>query len=189
MFIRGHRIILRQIQPIDLEILWNWRNDPHFLQFCSVRRKSLGIGDFDKELGLDFLRDRHEQFLIYKKSDPNNPIGTIYSYSLNRVDGYVFVTIYLNKENARKGYGAVAVAVFFQYLFETFSLFKIYIEVYEYNVQSLNPLLKGGAVEEGRFRKHRLFDGKRWDLIRLAIYRDQLNSIRRITLDKVVVTE
>lgn len=189
MFIYGCRVVLRQIQPSDLEILWNWRNDPHFLQFCSVRRKLVGIEDFDEELGRDFLRDRHEQFLIYKKSDPNNPIGTIYSYNLNRVDGYAFVTVYLNKESEKKGYGAAATAVFFQYLFETFSLFKIYIEVYEYNAQSLNPLLKGGAVEEGRFRKHRLFGDKRWDLIRLAVYQDQLDSIRRITLDKVTVMD
>jgi len=138
------------------------------------------VEEFDRELRYDFSRDRHEQFLIIKQST-SLPIGTIFSYNFNPTDGYTFITIYLDEKLEKKGYGALAFSLFCQYLFEIYSLHKIYIEIYSYNEYSLSTSLTGGLVEEGRFKEHRLIDGRRWDLIRFALYSNRLDYIRRLT--------
>lgn len=189
VLIHGCKVVLRKITHDDLEVLWRWRNDDRFLHFCSVRRDPIGIKEFDREMENDFSYDRHKQFLIYRKSDPISPIGTIYSYNFNSVDGHAFVTTYIAESDEKRGFGVLAFATFCQYLFETFSLFKIYTEAYEYNVASLGQMLRGGMIEEGRFGGHRLVDGRRWDLVRLALYRSHLCILRRIShLDSIVVT-
>jgi RimJ/RimL family protein N-acetyltransferase len=178
MIIEGRRIILRSIEISDLHILWKWRNQPDFKHLCSVRRNDVSFEEFDNELGDDFTKDRHEQFMILKKLG-GEVIGTTYSYNLNINDGYVFLTIYIAPEYVARGYGASSFAIFCQYLFSRYHLFKIYTEVYAYN-KSLQAMLNGGLTEEGRFKNHRLIDEKRWDLIRLAIYKSQINMIDKI---------
>lgn len=180
MILQGRRVSLRHIERRDLEALWRWRNSLSFRKLCSVRRDEIGLEDFERELVADFERDRHEQFMI-RENCGRTAIGTIYSYNLNLDDGFVFMTVFLEEAWVRKGYGADAFVLFLHHLFESHPLHKIYTEVYGYNETSLSAMLGGGFVEEGRFKEHRVFDGRRWDLIRLAFYRRQLESIRRLT--------
>lgn len=188
MLILGKTVVLRQIQRGDLTTLWEWRNDQRFTNFCSVRRSCVSLEEFNEEMCDDFSHDRHEQYLIYKNTDDNKPIGTTYSYNYNQTDGHVFITTYLEKGHDGRGYGVAAAALFSQYLFEFYALYKIYSDVYKYNERSLKPLLKFGATEEGCFKNHRLHRGRRWDLIRLAVYSTQLGQLRRLTqIDKVTM--
>lgn len=162
-------ITLREITENDLPILHNWRNSDHFMTFCSTRRNRVGIDEFKQELTSDFRKDRHVQCLITRME---KPIGTIYSYGLNKTDGYVYITTYLAIGNECKGYGAIALALFMKYLFESFGLYKIYTEAYSYNTLSLKTMRNAGFSEEGVFKGHRLIDGERYDLVRLAFFRD-----------------
>lgn len=171
------RLRLRPIEDGDMKLLHRWRNDPRFLALCSVRRTVVGFEDFTAELRRDFERDRHLQLMIELKSK-STIIGTVYSYNLNLIDGNIFLTIYLEEEYERKGYGAETVAIFLDYLFATFPLHKIYFEVYDYNRLSLSTLQTAGFVEEGRFKEHRFVGGKRYDLIRFAFFREGLVEMR-----------
>jgi RimJ/RimL family protein N-acetyltransferase len=179
MVIEGRRLILRSIEVSDLPTLWRWRNSEEFRNLCSVRRNSLSIEEFDLELGNDFARDRHEQFLILRKVD-ERAVGTIYSYNFSAEDGHAFVTMYIDSEHVARGYGATSFALFCRHLFLEYGLFKVYTEVYAYNEASLSVMLNGGLVEEGCFKNHRLVNGKRWNLVRLALYRGQMNEVDRI---------
>lgn len=169
--IETRRLLLRLIDDPDLPTLYGWRNEEDFLRNCSYRRTPVSFEDFKKELVGDFQRDRHIQLVIMEKVT-SAAIGTIYSYNFKRVDGYLFVTTFITKAYQRKGYGAEAFAAFVNHLLSSLPLFKIYLEVYEYNLESLLIMKGAGFVEEGRFRRHRLIDGKRYDVIRFAIYRE-----------------
>lgn len=172
----ARRVILRPIEQKDLSLLHKWRNDPMFISLCSARRSIISYEEFVSEIRHDFERDRHIQCLI-ELNGKGIPIGTIYSYGLNLVDGYVFITIYLPKEYQNKGYGTEAVALFLKFLFDSLPLNKCYTEIYGYNKLSLSPLRNFGFREEGRFKEHRFFSGARHDLIRFAIYRADLERI------------
>jgi len=175
--VETRHVILRPIAESDLETLHFWRNSPHFLRLCSNRRGCVSLEEFKKELQQDFERDRHLQMMIVLKRT-GNPIGTIYSYGLKEADGYLFVTTFLEVAHQKMGYGAEAFAVFVQYLFTKYSVFKIYLEVYEYNHESLAVMRSACLSEEGRFRGHRKLDGRRYDTIRFAVYHEDLERFQ-----------
>jgi RimJ/RimL family protein N-acetyltransferase len=107
----------------------------------------------------------------------DEPIGTIFDYGLKKAEGYTFFAIFLIREVESKGYGTEAVVLFLHYLFINYNLYKVYAEVYEYNTKTLGMLKKGGFVEEGRFRGHRVYEGKRYSLLQLAYFREQLPEL------------
>lgn len=176
---RTSRLVLRPVEDRDLVCLHQWRNSDDFIALCTVRRVPVSTEEFAEELRADFRRDRHVQ-LIIELADRQPPIGTVFSYNLNLVDGHVFVSIFLDARHRNHGYGAEALAAFMAYLFESFPLVKIYFEVYEYNQPSLGALSGAGFSEEGRFRQHRFSHGQRFDMVRFAAYRDSLKRIRHI---------
>lgn len=175
--VETRRLFLRPMDDSDLLALYEWRNEEDFLRNCSYRRTPVSFEGFKKELVNDFQRDRHIQMVIVEKVT-GVAIGTIYSYNFKKADGYVFVTTFITKAYQRRGYGAEAFAAFVNYLFSRHELFKVYLEVYEYNLESLLIMRGAGFVEEGRFRRHRLIDGKRYDVIRFAIYREDAERFK-----------
>lgn len=166
---------LRPITRSDLHVLLKWRNSESFTRFCSKRRDRLTEVELDRELQADFARDRHRQILISAHND-QQPIGTMYSYGYSPEDGYLFVTIYLDETERHRGLGVIAFIKFCQQLFDELDLFKIYMDVYEYNTTVLRQLRRAGCAEEGRFRGHRRDGETRHDTLRFAIYRD---AVRR----------
>lgn len=178
--VETRRLLLKPISEVNLKTLHQWRNEPDFRKMCSNRREEISFEEFKKELKCDFERDRHLQMVIWLKRT-GAPIGTIYSYGFKATDGYVFVTTFLDSvHQGRGGYGVEAFAAFVQYLFAYLPLFKIYLEVYEYNRASFSLMRRAGLSEEGRFRQHRLFDGQRYDTLRFALYREDLERFRRV---------
>ncbi len=176
----GKRLVLYPIGEKDLSILYRWRNDVSFLHFCTVRRTIVDYEAFVHEIRQDFQIDRHLQMMVTLRSN-NVPIGTIFSYNFNSIDGNLFITTYIDTPYRNKGYGIEAVILFTHFLFNLYPLFKIYMDVYEYNIASIVPLQKAGLCEEGRFKKHRFWKGKRYDLIRFSIYRSDMRRFKKIT--------
>ena len=180
IILKGRRIWLGEIKKEDIPILCEWRNDARFMSHCSTRRNNVLLRDFEKEIEFDFGRDRYLQCMIFKRE---KPVGTIYSYNLNRTDGYVFVTIYIVGDYEKRGYGVEAFALFLFHLFQTIQLYKVYVEVYSYNQHSLDCLKKAGFIEEGRFKGHRFYQNQRHDLIRFAFFRKDLLNLKKFIND------
>ncbi len=173
------RIFLSPITKDDYNLLWRWRNDKVFILNCTKKKDEISFNDFVKELDYDFRVDRHEQYIVCKKTT-SVPIGTIFSYNFSEYDKHLFITLYLEKEFTNFGYGVDAFLLLSCYVMEEYDLFKIYTDVYAHNVKSLKPLLKGGFREEGRFIGHRFVDGKRVDILRLAMYQSDLPRAKEL---------
>ena len=170
------RILLRPIEESDYLVLHKWRNEFRFLSLFSSRREVISFDNFEKELKREFERNRHLQFMIERKDDKGS-VGTIYSFSFNQTDSYIFINIYIDEHYERIGYGAEAVTLLVCYLFKFLPIHKIYFEAFEYNGLSLATLRNAGFYEEGRFKEHRFFDGKRYDVFRFAAYRSSLEKL------------
>lgn len=184
LILKGWSIVLREVTEGDLAVLHKWRNDPRFQKFCSGRTNTVTLEEFRREIIQDFKSGRSIQFLILRE---DKPIGTIFDYGLSNRDGYTFFTTFLIPEVESKGYGAEAVHLFLHYIFVNYNLYKVYAEVYEYNTKPLGMLKKGGFVEEGRFRGHRLYEGKRYSLLRLAYFREQFPELEAFLKKKLRV--
>lgn len=185
--IESKNVVLEELTDLHLTTLCQWRNEDDFMKNCSMRKNLVSFEEFAQELYSDFEKDRHVQFVIFRRRDMK-PIGTIYSYSYSKRDAYCFITTYITSLFEDRGYGAESFANFMGYLFDMFGLFKIYNDVYDFNTDSLKMLQKAGFKIEGVFRGHRLFDGQRHDLIRLAFFAEQkvklVNFLTRLKFSK-----
>lgn len=170
------RLLLRETSQEDIPTLFQWRNDKRFRELCSSRRDYIEYEDFVREINNDLSDSRLMQMIIYRKDNPELPIGTIYAYDYNPIDRNVSITIFLEKKFENLGIGVESIYAFSKYLFETFNLYKVYIEIYEYNKLSINTARRLKLSEEGRLLKHRLFNQQRWDILILAIYPTDLEK-------------
>lgn len=169
-------LLMSEISKENLIALHSWRNSECFRRLCSVRRHIVSLEEFSEELESDFARDRDIQFIGIRKRD-NLPVGTIWAYSVNPIDGHCFVSTFVAEEYRGIGYGIELFASTMTHLFLSVpNLHKIYTEVYAYNLSSLSIMRKFGFQEEGCFLGHRLMNGERFDLYRLAFYRKQFDE-------------
>lgn len=166
-------LILLPLSNDNLLQLFEWRNSPSFLNFLTARPKSESLEDFKLELNHDFSVDRHSQYVI---SYRDKLIGTVYSYSYNKLDKYCFISVFVIDELRNSGLGVKAVAIFSKFLFEQFSLFKIYFDIYDLNYQLISAFRKRKISIEGQFLKQHVYEGNRYDVFRFAIYPDDIVS-------------
>jgi RimJ/RimL family protein N-acetyltransferase len=129
------------------------------------------------ELMADLHANWHITLMIERRD--NQTVGFIYSYEAQFVDGYCFVTTFIDKRFQRRGYGALAHGLFLDYLLTYFSFNKIYTDVYGYNEHSLQTVENSGYAVEGRFPMHRYHNGAYHEMIRLAFYRTQHPGLRQ----------
>jgi RimJ/RimL family protein N-acetyltransferase len=142
-----------------------------------MRREAVNAEQFMAELDRDFKFDRHLQLMICRIPD-EQVVGTIYSYNLNRADGHVFITTYIDDAHRNSVFAVRALALFASYLFEEFGLYKIYCEVYSHNRACLPLFEKSGWAKEGVFIGHKKIGNDRSDLVRFtffASHREKLN--------------
>lgn len=150
-----------------MSILFKWRNEPSFISMCTSRNQLYSIEAFDKELSFDFHNDRHSQFLICFNQ---KPIGTIFTYSYNEIDKYAFVSVFIEGQYANKSYGIKAFLILCKQLFEQLKLYKVYIDIYEYNRKMLSIMTKCKFSLEGVFKNQHVYNNKRYDVRRYAVY-------------------
>lgn len=72
-----------------------------------------------------------------------------------------------------KGYGTDAMRILLRYGFIELNLWRVSLDVFEYNPRAVRSYEKVGFTHEGRARQFLLRDGKRWDLIFMGITREE----------------
>jgi hypothetical protein len=68
-------------------------------------------------------------------------------------------------------------ALFIDYIFRCWPFRKLYMEVAEYNVGQFGRGIERIATEEGRLREHLWYDGRYWDEVIYALYRDSWQAL------------
>ena len=153
--------------------LFVWRNTSLFLSNLTARTALNNLEQFKAELQRDFATDRNEQFILLVGE---TTIGTVYSYSLNKIDKYCFVSVFVIDTFIRLGFGAKATILFCQYLFDKYDLYKIYFDTYDYNKEVVTLLKKKEISLEGKFKNQHIYNGKRHDVLRFALYKKDIEE-------------
>lgn len=166
-------IKLHPITDNNIGLLFNWRNSKYFLENCSHRQTLNNISSFITELQNDFERDKHLQFLIVYN---DTYVGTIYSYSYNSFDKYCFLTVFIDEVYTNKGIALKTCIYFIRHLFIEYKLFKVYFDTYSYNKNVLKILKKLKLSCEGNFIKQRLSKDNRFDVLRFAVYKEDIDK-------------
>jgi RimJ/RimL family protein N-acetyltransferase len=106
-------------------------------------------------------------------------VGVVAAYGADFRNGHAKVARILAPEARRSGAGAEAFLVFFDLLFESFPLRKLYLEVLGPNLAQFASYRRFPVVEDGRLRAHELVGEQAWDLHVLAVHRRDWVAFRR----------
>jgi len=118
------------------------------------------------------------QFVIHERGK-QQPIGLICLYDANHADQFAYLAVAdlgLGGSPTRVAQGA---ALFLEYVFSCWPFRKIYVQTMEYALDHYRSMYGRLLVEEGRLRAHHYLDGRYWDMIYSAIYREAWERWRR----------
>lgn len=172
----GESVVLRAVTRQDFATFLGWRSQLTDMRVWTAPTSVPSLEQFTPEMDLII---RQSLLLLVTTKEDGQAIGFVQAYNMNQVDGWCFLAVYFAPEFRRQRYGAEAFLPFVDYLFRHFNLHKIYMEMQEFNMAFYQAAIETGAfVEEGRFRDHTRYDGRYWDMVRVALYRDAWNNIR-----------
>jgi RimJ/RimL family protein N-acetyltransferase len=163
----GRHIRLRPIFPSDYEYLyalatheqlgWRWR----------YRGTTPSPESFQQILWHNTLA----QFVIEHVED-NRRIGHVSSFDANERAGFCHIGVLFDPGVARSGWALESLLLFFDYLFTVFNLRKLYAEVLEFNFGQFASGAEHVFKIEGRLADHDWYDGRYWEMLVLALYRE-----------------
>jgi len=81
--------------------------------------------------------------------------------------------ILLGPEGRDRGLGSAATGLLLDYAFTSLDLFRVELEVYEFNPRALRVYERAGFVLEGRRRSAFVFDGHRIDALMMGVLRPE----------------
>jgi RimJ/RimL family protein N-acetyltransferase len=111
------------------------------------------------------------QFMVVGRSG-DKPIGLVSVYRANFQDRYAYLSATRFEPNRPSPLMMLGVFLFLKYVFTSWDFRKLYMELPEFNMPQFASGLGRYFEVEGRLRDHFYFDGRYWDQLTLATYRD-----------------
>lgn len=164
----GHGLRLDPVTPDDAGFLYSLAVAPE----TGFRWRYRGAPPPVERFAEDLWKQVLVQFVVRRTTD-GEPIGQVVAYGADPTMHFVYLGAVFKPPHPGTGLAAQAVAIFVRYLFHTFPLGKVYLEVPGYNW----PQVRSGEGTlfqvEGVLRDHHLYAGRRWHQYLCAIYRDR----------------
>jgi len=163
----GKNIRLRAIEPADLDIIYEWENDPANWLISNT------ITPFSKHVLTRYIEHAHKDIhearqlrlmidLVDDSAVPKETIGTVDLFDFDPVHERAGLGILIaNQENRMKGFAYESLSILIQYSFETLHLHQLYCNISNDNQASLNLFKKIGFVEIG-IKRDWLREGNGW---------------------------
>lgn len=176
VFLRGKKVVLRPIFKTDLQHIVRWINDPEVREFLNA---FLPQNDQDEEEWLARLgKNKSSDVVLLIETCEGKPIGLMGLHRINWLDRTATTGALIGeKEYWGKGFGTEAKLLLLDYAFNTLNLRRICSDVLAFNGRSYAYLKKCGYKEEGIKRQHIFRNGEYYDLIQLAVFRDEFKPI------------
>lgn len=179
--LKGEQVYLTVEDPqIVAEAFSRWSLDSEYWRLsasdAALPRSAKLIKEWlEKELG----KDNPQLFMFaIRRLEDQQLIGEIDLDGVLWTHGESFVGIGLGeREYWGKGYGTDAMRVILKYAFSELNLYRVSLNVFDYNPRAKRSYEKAGFKEEGRCREFLLRDGKRYDLIFMGILRSEWEEL------------
>lgn len=171
VFLKGRRVVLRPVLEEDIPMLLRWINDPEVSLYLNAYMPKM---EAEEREWFQNLHNKKSNNIVVTIVADNKAIGTMGIHSISWKDGTATTgTVIGEKEYWGKGYGTEAKMLLLNYAFNTLNLRKICSVVLAFNERSHKYGLKCGYREEGRLREHHFKNGKYWDEILLAVFKEE----------------
>jgi RimJ/RimL family protein N-acetyltransferase len=165
--LRGRHVHLRIVTPADYQMLQIAETGAELGPRWRYRGSTPGPEEWVASLWSSVLA----QFLVVENRS-GEPLGIVSAYKGNFRDRFAYIAAARFGTEARAPLMMLGLALFIRYVFTTWDLRKLYLEVPEFNLSQFSSVIDKYATVEGRLRDHLFSGGHWWDEVVLAIYRD-----------------
>ncbi len=151
----GKNIKLRAMEPSDLDVLYQWENDPANWIVSNT------ITPFSKHVLQKYIENAHHDIFEARQLRlmidniqvlPENPetIGAIDLFDFDPLHRRAGIGILIaRREDRMKGFASEALSILVEYAFRSLHLHQLYCNVSEDNEASLKLFKKSGFIEIG----------------------------------------
>jgi diamine N-acetyltransferase len=145
-------IILRALEPSDIDILYSWENDREIWKVSNtiVPYSKYILKEYLEKSHLDIYQTKQLRLMIdlkYDKGTRLKSIGTIDLFDFDPYHNRAGVGILIgDKSERKKGYASMTLKSLINYAFNTLQLHQIYCNILTDNKDSLNLFLKHGFI-------------------------------------------
>lgn len=162
------RVVLRAVEPEDLDLLYRYENDKELWRFGSTlapySRKQ--IHDYVASYSADIYAERQLRLMI-ADADSGETVGTVDLTDFSPIDMRAEVGILIDACYQRMGYGFAALEALIHYCRVTLQLHQVYALVPVVNSASMALFRKCGFKTSGRLRSWLRRSGAYSDVILL----------------------
>ena len=180
--IRAERIYLRPAERADLPDFVRWFADAETTRHLALRApfsQAMEEKWFEGLLGRQGKSDYH--FVACLLEDGRS-IGTVGLHGLDLENGKAEFGISIGEKDAwNRGYGTEALRAICDFGFGALRLERIELEVYEDNARAIRSYEKAGFRHEGRLRRAHFSEGRHFDVLVMALLRDEWLALERPT--------
>ena len=162
------RLLIREIEFVDSEMLVKWRSNPEITQFF-FNPEPLTLEKHLKWFERYTTNETRIDFIILEK-ESHMPVGTVGLQNIDMDSKQCSVAYMIGETSARgKGYAVEAIQEVCNFAFKEFSLQKIHAEIQEDNIASKKMVQKIGfkyqeaadyKIQNRAFNVYTLIDNK-----------------------------
>lgn len=179
MQIKGEKIILRPMEEEDLELVFQWINNPDIKEYWYGRDKPRTM-EWVKKHFLPAIRKekKYSYWIIELNGDPIGYADVVPGEDDDeQFSGSIELDILIgDKRKWEQGYGSDALKSLQNYAFNTLGAERVFIVPRTINPRAIHVYEKVGFKKEGILRHNERFEGKWIDGVMMAIIRDQFRS-------------
>jgi RimJ/RimL family protein N-acetyltransferase len=174
---QGEMVQLAAVNPEkDSKLFAKWARDTEYLRMLDTSPvRQWSEKQYKKWFKEDLEKENQDEFLFLIRTLANDEaIGFIELDGVHWSHGDSFVGIGIGeREYWSKGYGTDAMNVILRFAFDELNLYRVSLNVFEYNQRAIRSYEKVGFVVEGREREFLRRAGRRWDMIFMGILKTE----------------
>lgn len=167
----NNNVVLRAMTEKDTANVVKWRNS------LSVMENFIYRTPLTEEGHLNWYYNHVKpgdvvQFIIVD-TETNTDVGSVYLRDIDHFNKKCEYGIFIGEESCRgKGIGSKAAQLVLDYAFEELNLNRVFLRVFAKNIRAIKSYEKAGFKYEGTFRNDVIIDGVPYDMVFMAILRD-----------------
>jgi len=180
--IRGERIYLRPAERSDLATFVRWLTDAEVSRHLSFRAPFSEAMEEKWFEGMVERQGKSDYHFVICLINGDRPIGTAGLHGVDLENGHAEFGISIGEKSEwNRGYGTDALNAICDFGFGQLRLERIELNVFEDNARAIRSYEKAGFRHEGRLRRAQFGDGQYFDVLRMALLRDEWLALDRPT--------
>ena len=150
MFLKGKEINLRALEPVDVDLLYNWENNTEIwpVSFTQIPYSKYIVEEFVNSAHQDFYTNKQLRLMIIS-NEKDETFGCADLFEFDPQHQRCGVGIYIHSSQRNKGYAYEAIQMMKNYCFSILNLKQIYAHVNANNSSSLALFEKAGFEKSG----------------------------------------